>query len=150
MLPFMINIKTGYSIDYNHEGEDRCPCCSGKVYHVNEDDYIVFCTALGCQWRDRTFYPKGVSYYEMQLMDVRNQFEQAFILGSRLHLKRNYKYPLCKYPVIIMGDVCAYRCIIRDFDFNYDFFDGGYNKETTPIARYSTMDEMIRDGWRLD
>lgn len=150
MLPIIIKIKTGYSIDYNYEGEDRCPCCGGRVYHIMEDGHIVFCTALGCQWRDRTFYPKGVSYYEMQLMDVRNQFEQAFILGSRLHLKRNYKYPLCKYPVIIMGDVCAYRCIIRDFDFNYDFFDGGYNKETKSVATYRTMDEMIRDGWRLD
>jgi lysophospholipase L1-like esterase len=59
MLPLIIKLQTGYTIDYNHPGEDRCPNCGGKVYHIDEDDYIVFCTAMTCAWRDRTFYPKG-------------------------------------------------------------------------------------------
>lgn len=51
-----------------------------------------------------------------------------------------------------MRDACDYRYIIRDFDFSSggDFFDGGYNEETRPIVRYSTLDELIDDGWRLD
>lgn len=152
MLPLIIKMQTGYTIDYNHPGEDRCPNCGGKVYHINEDDYIVFCTAMTCSWRDRTFYPKGVSYYEMQKRELRNLFEDAFTPGSCIHLKYNSKYPSCEHPVIIMRDACDYRYIIRDFDFSsgWDFFDGGYNEETRPIVRYSTLDELIDDGWRLD
>ena len=152
MLPFVIKLRTGYTIDYNHPGEDRCPRCGGKVYHINEDNYIVVCTAMTCSWHDRTFYPKGVSYYEAQKQQLRNQFEEAFLPGRCIHLRYNSKYPSCKNPVIIMIDACNYRYIIRDFDFNsgLDFFDGSYSEETTPIVNYTTLDELINDGWRLD
>ena len=152
MLPLIIKMQTGYSIDYKYPGEERCPNCGGRVYHINEDDYIVFCTSPLCSWRDRTHYPKGVSYYEIQKRNIRESFEQALLPGNCIHLLSNSKYPYCKHPVIIMGDACDYRYIIRDFDFNagYDFFDGGYNEETRPIVQYSTLDELINDGWRLD
>ena len=92
MIPLFIKMQTGYTIDYNHPGEDRCPNCGGKVYHVNEDDYIVFCTAMTCSWRDRTFYPKGVSYYEMQKRELRNLFEDVSTALDMTILKPFYKH----------------------------------------------------------
>lgn len=152
MLPLIIKLGTGYTIDSNYPGEDRCPNCGGHVYHVVEDDYIVFCTPLACSWQDRTYYPKGISYYEMQKQILRKLFEDAFITGGCIHLKYNKRYPSCEHPVIIMRDACDYNYIIRDFDFSSgkSFFDSGYNVATQPIVRYSSLDDLIDDGWRLD
>ena len=60
MLPFMIKIESGYTIDYRHKEAYRCPRCGGSVSHVKEDAYMVFCTAIGCNWwsigRTKTLY----------------------------------------------------------------------------------------------
>ena len=41
---------------------------------------------------------------------------------------------------------------LRNFDFasGSDYSNPIYNEKTKPIVQYTTMDEMIKDGWRLD
>lgn len=57
MLPIIIKKIYGFSIDYRFP-EGPCPRCGGEVYHIYDDDYVVFCTAPFCKWHDRTFYSK--------------------------------------------------------------------------------------------
>lgn len=128
------------------------PNCNGRVYHINEDDYIVYCTSIGCQWHDRSCYPKGVKYADVERNCKKTYLVDAFDSGACIHLKRNAKYPSCSHPVIIMSDACNYKYRIRNFDFDsgHSFFDGGYDKATYVYASYRTLDDLIDDGWEVD
>ncbi len=152
MLAFLFKRKTGYSIDRRYPKNEKCPICGGKVYHIKEDDNTVFCTAMLCNWTGSTIYPKQIDYQEMIKMQIRKQFENAYIPGRSLYLKCNAKYNKHPYPVIINDDVMNYRYIVRSFDFSagISYSDPLYNEKTKPIAQYSTIDDMIEDGWRLD
>lgn len=57
MLPFLIEKYTGYTIDHRYP-EGPCPRCGSPVYHVREDNYIVYCTGIFCRWHDETFHSK--------------------------------------------------------------------------------------------
>lgn len=150
MLESIIKLKTGYTIDRRYRGEDPCPLCGElSVYHVLEDDYIVFCVERGCSFNDKTFYPKGQSYYEAKRNHIRDVFDQAFTYGGAIFLKENDNYPTIHHPVIIMEDVLEYRYNIREWNSQGPHW-GAYNEETPILISYSTMDDMIDDGWKAD
>ncbi len=150
MLPGIIKLSTGYTIDRRYRGEDPCPRCGAKsVYHIMEDDYTVFCTSIGCSFRDKTFYPKGHSYYAIQRKELRWRFEQAFELGGAIFLKDNDAHMSIQNPVIIMQDVLNYKYNIRSWDQKGPHW-GAYSIETPILLSYDTLDDMINDGWRPD
>lgn len=141
---------SGYTIDRRYQGEDPCPRC-GKmsVYHVMEDDYIVFCIEPGCSFRDRTFVPKGRSYYIERLQRVKELFEEAFSYGGAIFLKENDKFSWIHNPVIILQDVLDYRYNIREWDSKGPHW-GAYNEETNICVSYESLDDMIDHGWKPD
>lgn len=150
MLDKIIKLTTGYTIDRRYRGEDPCPRCGElSVYHVMEDDYTVFCTEAGCSFRDKTYYPKGKSYYEAQRNYYRELFEQAFSYGGAIFLKKNDNHSTIINPVIIMSDVLDYRYNIRSWSPKGPHW-GAYNEETPILISYNTIDDMIDDGWRPD
>ncbi len=114
-----------------------------------EDDYTVFCTELGCSFRDKTYYPKGQSYYGAQRDNLRKIFEQAFNYGGAIFLKDNDVHKSIRNPVIIMQDVLDYNYNIRSWDMKGPHW-GAYNNETPILISYDTLDDMLDDGWRPD
>ena len=36
-------LPVGHTIDYDFSEEERCPHCSGQIYHIHEDNHIVYC-----------------------------------------------------------------------------------------------------------
>ncbi len=150
MLPIIIRLTTDYSVDWNYPEKQRCPKCGGKVYHVKEDDYTVYCTSIWCNWHDETKCRKGIDFQVLMHQRICAEFEEAYKFGGCIRLKENRKYPLCKNPVIIMDDVLGYRYIIRELDFEEYHVHGVYNKESQPIVTYRTLDEMVKDGWKPD
>lgn len=147
MLKFLINSKTGYTIDERYPCEEPCPKCGSKVYHVLEDNYTCFCTGFLCDFQDKTMLPKGQSWKAHCHQEIWDLFEQCYTSGGAIHLKDNSKYPWIKRPIIIMQDVLNYDYKIREW-CGKDPFDGSYNEETPVCKSYSNRDEMIDDGWR--
>lgn len=60
----------GYTIDWDCPCHEPCPKCGRvSVYHVNEDDYKVFCTRLFCNYEDTTFNSKRDQFSKMLMRE---------------------------------------------------------------------------------
>ena len=143
-------LPAGHTIDYAFPEEERCPHCSGQVYHIHEDNHIVYC--IQCGWRDRTILPKGQNYRERERQQQVEFFRNAFDRGGCLYLKVNRKYPACVHPLISYEDVSNYTFAVRDFDdsLGYELLSPLYNGTTKLVMKYSSIEDMVCDGWRLD
>ena len=143
-------LPVGHSIDYGFPVEEGCPRCGGRCYHIHEDSHIVYCTQ--CGRNDRTILPKGQNYWERQCQQQVGFFRDAFDCGGCLYLKVNKKYSACAHPLISYEDVRNYTFAVRDFDdlLGYELLSPLYNGKTKLVMKYSSIEDMVYDGWRLD
>ena len=67
----------------------------------------------------------------------------------RYILKRNDNYPWINHPIIIKDDVIGYNYNVREWSGGA-LLDRTYNEKTSICKSYSSLDDMINDGWRPD
>ena len=89
-------------------------------------------------------------YLNLNDMDayIKEFYEAYEMCMYALYLKKNPKYSNIRIPVIIYSDVMDYRYNIRNCSGAVNtLYD---NENDAVICSYSSIEEMVADGWKLD
>ena len=79
---------------------------------------------------------------------IKEFYEAYEMCMYALYLKKNPKYSNIRIPVIIYSDVMDYRYNIRNCSGAVNtLYD---NENDAVICSYSSIEEMVADGWKLD
>lgn len=78
-------------------------------------------------------------------------FEQKFNIAGATYVLNPHKYPGHSDFVINYDDVMNYRYVIRMWVNDGVGYGNPLYNEKTPIFKcYSSIEDMVKDGWKLD
>ena len=78
-------------------------------------------------------------------------FEQKFKIAGATYVLNPYKYPGHSDFVINFDDVMDYRCVIRMWVNDGVGYGNPLYNEKSPIFKcYHSIEDMVKDGWKLD
>lgn len=149
MLETVAKLKYGYTFDRSKPLQERCPWCGGIVYRTKEDEMKVFCSEGSCSFHDEATRPHN-ALTPSQINRV-NAFDWAFHRGGAIYLKHNRNYPQYHDCVIRQSDVIDYRYIVREWEpGDGKYLDPSYDRSSRIIRSYSTVEQLVMDGWAPD
>lgn len=149
MLESVIKLKYGYTFDRSKVMQERCPWCGGFIYRTKEDEMKVFCSNGECSFHDEATRPHN-ALTPAQISRI-NAFNWAFQRGGAIYLKRNMNYSQYHNCVIRQSDVMSYNYIVREWEEgDGKYLDPTYDRGSHIIRSYSTIEQMVKDGWAAD
>lgn len=149
MLETIIKLKYGYTLDRSKVMQERCPLCGGFVYRTKENEMKIFCANGMCSFQDEATRPHS-ALTPAQFSRI-NAFDWAFNRGCAIYLKRNVNYPQYHRCVIRQSDVKDYNYIVREWESgDGKYLDPCYDKASRIVKSYSTVEQLVRDGWAAD
>lgn len=149
MLETIIKLKYGYTLDKSKLEDERCPKCGGFVYRVKEHSKICFCSNAFCSWHGESYLEYGeLMPWQLCRLDA---MKSAFKFGGAIYLKDNSNYPHAHHCVIRHSDVMDYKYIVREWESGEkSYLDRLYDKPSTVVRTYASLELLIKDGWAAD
>lgn len=154
MIPAIIKLMYGYTIDLNNTEDEPCPKCGGVVCHVKENSHKVFCTNSLCSFQDETN-----DNWDKPIID---RFKYMIKYPPVFLYRLDYNYSSYKHPFLMEEDLQQGKIVVRDFRLDEERYYSKaarwaglskkqcYQTNSPIIARYSTIDLLVKDGWRIE
>lgn len=156
MIPFLIKLEFGLTIDKSRRFGQPCPKCGRTPYRVLENDDDVFCINVLCDFHGT------IDHSVMEEKLARLKRDASYVLRMP-HLNHyitfydNDLFPNCKQPIMFIKDYDNGDFIIRDAQINEELYarleaKGASRGECVDagspiIARYYSLEQLVDDGW---